>query len=102
MGLKLNGTDFVHLQSGGRFVRQGIDVDAMANAQRADLRLPSGVFDEIGAAQFEESPVKPDDPSMEFPRNFRQMVRRDEHVASAEVDLLIQLQSHSTGGGTLW
>jgi len=33
--------------------------------------------------------VKPDDPRMEFSRNFREMVRRDEHVASAEIDLLI-------------
>src|SRR2546425_12867272 len=38
---------------------------------------------------------------MKFPRNFRQMARRNEHVAPAEVNLLIQLQGHRHGGRSL-
>src|SRR6266446_6858535 len=100
MRLEFNETDFVHLQASGRFVRQRIYVDTMEDAQCSDLGLPSGVFYEIGSAKFEGCPVKPDDPRMEFSRNFREMVRRDEHVASAEIDLLIQLQGHGHGGGS--
>src|SRR5712692_10162845 len=66
MRLEFNGTDFIHFQSSGRLFHQGIDVAAMADVQRPDLRLTSGVFYEIGAAQYEGCPVKPDDPGMEF------------------------------------
>src|SRR5258708_38744480 len=74
MRLEFNETDFVHLQASGRFVRQRIYVDTMADTPSPDLGLPSWVFCEIGAAQFDGSPVKPDDPAMEFPRTFRGIV----------------------------
>src|SRR5258708_34738206 len=48
--LKLNGTYLIHLQSSRRFVRERIDVDAMANGKSPNCRLPSGLFDDIGAA----------------------------------------------------
>src|SRR4029077_14814759 len=89
--LEFNGTDFIHLQSIGRLFGQGIDVDAMTDMKPPDLRLPGRVFDKVSAAQFEGCPVKPNDPGMKFPRDFGQAIRRNEHVAPAQVDLVIQL-----------
>ena len=67
MRLEINGTDFIHFQSSGRLFCQGVNVDAMADAERPDLRLASGVFDKISTAQFERCSVKPDDAGVEFP-----------------------------------
>src|SRR5713226_7612392 len=72
----------------------------MANVQRPDFCLANGMFDEIGAPQFEGRAVKPDNPGMEFTGDSWQMIRRYQHVAPAEVDLLIQLQRHRHGGAS--
>src|SRR5882762_3229596 len=101
MGLELHRTNFVHLQSSRGLFRQSIDVDAMADVERPDFCLANGVFDEISAAQFEGGTVKPDNAGLEFARYGGQMAWRHQHVAPAEVDLLIQLQCHGHWRGRM-
>src|SRR6267378_3395782 len=101
MGLELHRTNFVHLQSSRGLLRQSIDVDAMADAERPDFCLANGVFDEISAAQYEGGTVKPGNAGVEFARHVWQLAWRHQHVAPAQIDLLIQLQCHGHRGGRL-
>src|SRR5262249_16880125 len=92
--LELQTRDFVHLQALTRFFCQSVDVDTMKNADRLDLDLACGLLEKVGGFQSQRSRLKPNTPGAESSGDLRQVMPSHEHVASAEINFVLQTQSN--------
>src|SRR6516162_3050532 len=71
---------------------QRIDVDAMADLPDLTFHIAAGVFSQVSAIELQSYRMEPHDGGRESQRNLRRRVGRNQHVATAEVNLLCQLQ----------